>query len=164
MQDCVLRRDLESLAQNALAFRIASARAVEISEIHISGNKKTIETDRGADFLFRLRRIAAICVERSEVDARLGAIGIVSLARNVFLARALENAALLGAQLVRRHGREHAHRLDAQRFQWIGEERRGQWQAHGERCVGKRLERGEPEQGIGVAQALGKCFESALAI
>ena len=61
MQDRVLRRDLESLAQNALAFRVAAARAVEIGEIHIRGNKERIETDRGLDFFFRLRRIAAIC-------------------------------------------------------------------------------------------------------
>jgi hypothetical protein len=42
MQDCVLRRNLESLAQNALAFGVAALRPVEISQIHISGNKKTI--------------------------------------------------------------------------------------------------------------------------
>ena len=87
----------ESIAQHPLAFRIAALGTVEVGKIRVCRNKAGIVSDRCFNFLFGLGRLAAIRIKGSEIDARFGPIGIISLAGDILGAGALESRALLRA-------------------------------------------------------------------
>ena len=101
MKRRALWQNLESIAQDALAFVVALPCTVEVRKINVGGNKCRIESNRCFDFFFRLRRLAAICIEGSEIDARFDPIRIIFLAGYILGARSFKSAALRRVQLIR---------------------------------------------------------------
>ena len=84
---------------------------MQVSQIHVCRNKIRIETDRRLEFCFRLRCIASIGVETSEVDARFRAVRIVSLPGDLLRASGLGGDAVVCALLLRGGGCKHVAAL-----------------------------------------------------
>ena len=101
VKDRALWRYLESLAQDALAVWVAAAGTVEVGEIYIRRDEEWLQTNCCLDLVFGTRRIAAIAVESSEIDARLGPVGVVALGLDILARRTFKCGALLRRSIVR---------------------------------------------------------------
>ena len=118
---------------------VAPENAEQISEIHIGGKEGGLQSDCRFELVLGLRDVSTIAIERSEVDARLRAVGVVPLRVDELAGRTSERGTFVCPQLIVRHAGHEARGFDPQRPQWVGKQRGHKRQPDVWRDARKRL-------------------------
>src|SRR5215470_10317016 len=105
VQDRALWRQLESLSQDGLAICVTVTGAVQVREIHVGRNEERLQADRSPNLLFGFCGITSMRIESSEIDACLGAVGVIALALRKLCCRAFKGGALRRRKLAGRYTR-----------------------------------------------------------
>src|SRR5262249_46475837 len=121
-------------------------------KVDIRWNERRVQANRGFQLPLATGCIATTAVKSSQVDAPLGAVGVVALYVDVLAGYAVENDSRLGAQLLRRNGREDADGFDAHRPQRIGKRRPRELRSQRQRSASKRLQGAKPDEAVWIAK------------
>jgi hypothetical protein len=147
----VLARDAQAVAQHALRLVVAALHALQVGQVHVRGDERRIQRERGLEVRLRFGEPALPCAEVAERRARLRAVRVVALHGLELRGRALERGTLLGRGRGLRVG-EPLGRVDPDRPYRILQQRREQFETLRRRQHRQRGDRAATHQRAWIAE------------